>query len=105
MNDPWLDSQMRFLGAMWAGWGVLMIWACRNLDARGDVFDILAAVLFLGGCGRIASLLIHADSPGLLMSFAGLEIVVAPAVMLLRRFFGTAESPNRRHQPQPKRTS
>lgn len=91
VNEPWLDSQLRFLGSMWAGWGVLMIWACRDLRSRGDVFDILSAVLFLGGCGRIASLLIHPGSPSLLIFFAGLEVVVAVAGILLRRLTIAAE--------------
>jgi Domain of unknown function (DUF4345) len=73
VDDPWLDSQLRFLGAMWAGWGVLMIWSCRHLGSRGGVFDILCAVLFVAGCGRVASCLIHPGSPALLI-FAGLEI-------------------------------
>ena len=34
VNDPWLDSQLLFLGAMWAGWGVMLIWSCRDLRAR-----------------------------------------------------------------------
>lgn len=92
VNEPWLDSQLRFLGAMWAGWGVLMVWACQDLRARGGVFVILGAVLFVGGLGRVASLVIHPGSPDLLMFFAGLEIVVAVVAILSHRLMMAAKS-------------
>ena len=87
-GEPWLDSQLR-LGAMWAGWGALMIWACRDLRARGHVFDILLAVLFVAGCGRALSALLHPGSPALLVFFAAPEIGGSIiSVLLLRSLLG-----------------
>jgi hypothetical protein len=91
VNDPWLDSQLRFLGAMWAGWGALSIWTCRDLRARGQVFEILSAVFFVAGCGRVASCFVHPGSPALLEFFAALELAVAIIGVSLRRLFIAAE--------------
>ena len=85
VKDPWLDSQLRFLGATWAGWGVMLIWACRDLRARGQLFEILGAVLFVAGCGRVASCFIYPGSPALLVFFAALELAVAIIGVSLRR--------------------
>jgi len=84
VNDPWLDSQLRFLGAT-GGVGVMLIWACRDLRARGQVFEILGAVLFVAGCGRVASCFIYPGSPALLVFFAALELAVAIIRVSLRR--------------------
>ena len=98
VDDQWLDSQLRFLGTMWAGWGVMLIWTCRDLRARGRVFEIPATVLFAAGCGRMASCLIHPGSPALPVFFAALELAVAVVGVFLRRLLIAREHRSERSQ-------
>ncbi|MEP9380553.1 DUF4345 domain-containing protein [Aquabacter sp. CN5-332] len=85
VNEPWVDSQLRFLGAIWAGWGVLMIWACRDLKARGSLFDLLLGFLFVAACGRTISLILYPGSPTTLVAFVVLEFVLVGAGLWARR--------------------
>jgi hypothetical protein len=85
VNEPWVDSQLRFLGAIWAGWGVLMVWACRDLRVRGSLFDLLLAFLFVAACGRTVSLFLYPGSPATLVGFVILEFVLVGGGLWGRR--------------------
>ena len=56
-RDAVLNNQIRFWGAIWFGYGVLLWWASNDLRGRATVFRILMATLFLSGLGRAASVL------------------------------------------------
>ncbi|THC91133.1 hypothetical protein EYZ11_009403 [Aspergillus tanneri] len=50
-----LDSQIRYLGAMWAGYGVMLWWTSNDLQTRKAPLDLLAGIMFVGGIGRLVS--------------------------------------------------
>ena len=51
------DSQFRFLGAMWAGYGVLLWWTSNDLQGRQIPLGLLGGVMLAGGVGRALSAL------------------------------------------------
>ena len=55
--DPLLQSQIRFLGAVWFGFGVLMFVFLRDLARYGGLLKIALATIFFGGIGRILAIL------------------------------------------------
>lgn len=57
--DTVADSQIRFLGSAWAGWGAMLWWASNDVNARRTPLAILGGAFFLGGIGRTLSILIH----------------------------------------------
>ncbi|CAI7617785.1 unnamed protein product [Penicillium manginii] len=57
-----VDSQIRFLGAMWAGYGVMLWWTSSDLETRRTPLGLLAGIMFVGGLGRLASGLRHGFS-------------------------------------------
>ncbi|MBC9717495.1 DUF4345 domain-containing protein [Streptomyces sp. TRM66268-LWL] len=54
-----LDSLGRFFGAIFAGYGLVWIWAVRQETVPARVVRWLAAVFLLGGIGRLLSLAVH----------------------------------------------
>lgn len=50
-----LDSQIRFLGAFWAGSGAMLWWISNDLQARRVPFAILGMTAFVAGIGRLIS--------------------------------------------------
>jgi len=58
--------------------------ACRDLRAADRCLNS-RAVLFVAGCGRVASCFIYPGSPALLVFFAALELAVAIIRVSLRR--------------------
>ncbi len=54
--DPLLNSQMRFYGAIWFGYGVLLFVCLSDMDKYSSLLRGSLAIVFLGGLGRTASL-------------------------------------------------
>ena len=50
-----VDSQFRFLGSTWAGYGLMLWWASNDLRSRQVPFAILGAIIVAGGVGRVLS--------------------------------------------------
>ena len=57
-----VDSQIRFLGAMWAGYGMMLWWTSNDLKTRRIPLGLLGGIMFLGGLGRLLSGLSHGFS-------------------------------------------
>ena len=53
------DSQIRFLGSVWAGYGVMLWWASNSLKTRRVPLALLGGIMFAGGLGRTLSALKH----------------------------------------------
>ncbi|GAA3389459.1 DUF4345 domain-containing protein [Streptomyces roseoviridis] len=56
---PTVDSLGRFLGAIFAGYGLVWLWAVRQSPVPARVVRWLAAVFLLGGLGRLLSVAVH----------------------------------------------
>jgi Domain of unknown function (DUF4345) len=78
--DPLVDSQIRFMGAIWAGYGAALWWTAGDLIGRMPVLRLLAATLFLGGIGRSLSALRIGAAPPILLALIAIELVEPPLV-------------------------
>lgn len=54
--DPVLDSQIRFLGAVWLGLGAIQLVCLGNIRRYGIILQLCFAIIVLGGIGRVVSL-------------------------------------------------
>ena len=57
-SGPWsptADSELRFYAALWGAYGLALIMTARRLRTYLDRVPWLAAVVFAGGLGRLAS--------------------------------------------------
>jgi Domain of unknown function (DUF4345) len=52
---PVLDSNLRFLGGIWLGIGLAMLWLVPSIERQGTLFRVLWVAVFLGGVGRVLS--------------------------------------------------
>ena len=59
LNDPVLDSQNRFYGAIFMGYGALIFLCTTNLRQHATLFRILSGGVFLGGLARVVSIALH----------------------------------------------
>ncbi|EED21880.1 conserved hypothetical protein [Talaromyces stipitatus ATCC 10500] len=69
------DSQLRFLGAMWAGYGAMLWWASNDPQTRRFPLAMLGGILFVSGIGRVIS--------GLSRGFNATWVKVATVVELV----------------------
>ena len=89
--DPVLDSQIRFLGAVWLGLGAIQLLCLGDLRRYGPMLQLCFAIVLLGGAGRALSLVQvghPATATGLIFVAVALviELVLVPLAWLsLRR--------------------
>jgi hypothetical protein len=73
-----LDSNLRFFGGVWLGLGLAVYWLIPNIEKHTLLFRMLWGMIFLGGIGRLLSMLFLALPPIPFIGFTVLEIVGAP---------------------------
>ena len=49
------DSQIRFFGSVWAGYGIMLWWTSNDVKARGTPLALLGGICLLAGVGRLVS--------------------------------------------------
>ncbi|AXQ31075.1 DUF4345 domain-containing protein [Solimonas sp. K1W22B-7] len=95
-GDPVLNSQIRYLGAIWFGFGALL-WVCSsNLEKYSGILNAALWIVVLGGVGRLLSLIqfglpTSAEGAAFVLGAMAIELIVVPA-MLYRQGRLTAES-------------
>ncbi|MFI8961772.1 DUF4345 domain-containing protein [Streptomyces sp. NPDC053493] len=75
---PTIDSLGRFLGAIFAGYGLVWLWAVRQDPVPARVVRWLAAVFLLGGVGRLLSLAVHGPPHWFQIVLTVIELVFPP---------------------------
>lgn len=83
--DPLLNSQIRYWGAVWCGFGAVLWWTTGDLLGRVALLQILMATVFLGGIGRLLSAFQFGAGPPMLTVFIAIELLGPPALDAWRR--------------------
>ncbi len=78
---PELDSQARFYGMIFVGYGALTWLYTRDMQRYAPVLTILAVAMLLGGCMRFASMALTGLPPLPMRVLLGLELGL-PALLL-----------------------
>jgi hypothetical protein len=77
-----LDSNLRFFGGVWLGLGLALCWLIPRIDEQTVLFRVLWGMIFIGGIGRLLSMVMLAWPPAPFIGFTVLEIVGAPLFIL-----------------------
>lgn len=80
--DPVLDSQVRFLGAVWLGLGVIQLACLGDLRRYGPILQLCFAIVLLGGAGRALSL-VQVGYPPTAGGFRFVAVALAIELMLV----------------------
>jgi len=75
---PVLDSNMRFFGGLWIGLGLAMFWLVPTIEKQTVLFRAIWCAIFLGGVGRVLSIVFIGLPPAPFIGFTALELVGAP---------------------------
>ncbi|MFJ3231178.1 DUF4345 domain-containing protein [Streptomyces sp. NPDC086787] len=80
---PTIDSWGRFMGAVFAGYGLAWLWAAEQRPIPARVVRRLAGVFLLGGVGRLLSLAAHGWPQWFQIVLAVLELALPPVYFWL----------------------
>ena len=57
-TTPRLDNIHRFLGGIYLGCGIIVLWAAITVREQGTLVYLIALTVFIAGLGRLSSMLI-----------------------------------------------
>ncbi len=77
-HSPLLDSELRFLGGVWLGLGLTVLFTVRNIEQHFPLYRVLWLMIFLGGIGRLLSIIFIGLPPIPFIGFTALEVLGAP---------------------------
>lgn len=80
-----LDSNLRFLSGFWLGAGGAIYWVIPQIERQGALFRALWGMIFLGGVGRVLSLLDAGAPPPPLLGALALELLGPPLFIAWQR--------------------
>ncbi|KJC62441.1 membrane protein [Bradyrhizobium sp. LTSPM299] len=75
---PVLDSNLRFFGGVWLGLGLSLLWLTPRIESQTVLFRVVWGAIFLGGVGRLLSILLVGSPPIPFVGFTALELIGAP---------------------------
>ena len=77
-----LDSNLRFLSGIWLGMGLAVFWLIPRIEHQTVLYLVLWGMIFMGGIGRLLSMVFAGLPPLPFIGFTVLEIVGAPIFVL-----------------------
>ncbi len=86
INDPGLNNEIYFWGAIWFGYGVALWWVSSHLRSEAVMFRILIGTLFFSGLARSLSVLLYGWPSPLLTAAIALELFGSAALWLWHRW-------------------
>ena len=69
-----LDSNLRFSGGVWCGMGIILFWIIPSVEKQKVVFRSLCLMIFIGGIGRVLSMMTLGSPSALFILFTALEV-------------------------------
>ena len=85
INSPMLNFTIRFLGAIWMGFGALLILFATNLKQYRIPLIVSFCFVILGGVGRVISIARNGVAEGqeiTIYGILGIELVLIPALLI-----------------------
>lgn len=79
------DSHFRYLSGLLLGIGLGFASAIPRIEAQGRRFRLLAAVVVIGGVGRLVSLLMIGAPSSAMLAALAMELLVTPGLAVWQR--------------------
>jgi hypothetical protein len=76
-----LDNNLRFYAGLWFAIGLMALWLAPRLEREPTLFRAIFLALFVGGCGRVLSMVFAGLPPPEFIAYAALEVAGAPLVL------------------------
>jgi len=73
-----LDTNLRFYSGVWVGVGLALWWLIPTIERQTILFRVLWGMIFIGGIGRLLSIIMLEWPPVPFVGFTAIEIVGAP---------------------------
>jgi Domain of unknown function (DUF4345) len=79
------DGEDRFYAGLFLCYGVALLWCARDVERKQTYVAVLAAALFVGGIGRLISLILVGLPHPFFVAMLILELVLPPLMVLVAK--------------------
>ena len=83
--NPTSDGEDRFYAGLFGCYGVALLWCARGVERKQVYVNVLAAVLLVGGIGRLVALIVVGPPDPFFVAMLVLELVLPPLMVLAAR--------------------
>jgi len=73
-----LDTNLRFFSGVWLGLGLALFWLIPSIERQTILFRAIWGAIFVGGIGRVLSIVSVGTPPASFIFFTMLEVLGAP---------------------------
>lgn len=75
-TEATVDNELRFFSVFWLAYGGFCFWVARNIQAQHTFIPLIALAFFVGGLGRLMSMLTVGTPAAVLIPAMILEFVI-----------------------------
>jgi hypothetical protein len=79
------DGEHRFFAGLLLCYGVALVWCSRGVERKGGYVNLLAAVFFVGGVGRLISLVVAGIPHPFYLAMLVVELALPPLMVLVAK--------------------
>lgn len=76
-----IDGEFRFYSVFWIAYGCILLHAARHLDKMLNWVPLLAGLFFMGGIGRVLSIVQYGEPHLLFQILLAIELVLPVVIM------------------------
>ena len=95
-----LDTNLRFYSGVWIGLGLALWWLIPRIEKQTVLFRVLWGMIFIGGIGRLLSMIMLGWPPVAFVAFTAIEIAGAPLFIWWQSRMARFASETGTHVPQ-----
>jgi hypothetical protein len=78
-----LDSNFRYFSGLWFGLGIVLFWIIPSIEKQKIALRIISCMIFIGGIGRVISMITFGIPPVIFIIFTLLELLF-PLLLILQ---------------------
>lgn len=71
-----VDNELRFFSVFWLAYGAFSFWVAKNIQAQYKFIPLIALAFFIGGLGRLISMLTMGPPASILIPAMILEFII-----------------------------
>jgi hypothetical protein len=71
-----VDNELRFFSVFWLAYGAFCFWVARNIQAQYNFIPAIALAFFIGGLGRLISMISVGSPASILIPAMVLEFII-----------------------------
>jgi hypothetical protein len=80
--NPTMAGEDRFFAGMLLCFGIALLWCSRDVQRKRIYVNLLAAVLFVGGIGRLLAVVIDGPPHPFYVAMLALELAIPPLMVV-----------------------